>query len=105
MSTEANGSPWGLVGSILKKDGVIGVFLCALCWFIWTDSKADRVDRERADQAYRVVVDSLVSSHRRESIVTTQAIEAIRISTTAVDNTRRALQLVERIHHRNERDN
>ena len=100
-----NQSPWGIVSYIAKKDGVIGLFLIILCYFIWTDSKADREDRIRAESAYKVVVDSLVSSHRREAVVVTQATEAIRNSTAAIDNTRKALMFVERHHHRSVMEN
>lgn len=100
-----NGSPGSVFLAILKRDGVLGLFLCALCWFIWTDNKADRLDRERTAALQKEMFDSLTTSHRREATITIQAVEALRTTSAAVDNTRKALLYVERFHHRAEREN
>lgn len=94
-----------LLVAILKKDGVLGLFLCALCYFIWADKKDDRLERERSAGLQKEMFDSLAVSHRREGLVTIQAIEAIKTTAASVDNTRKALQYVERYHHRSEREN
>jgi hypothetical protein len=104
-SETTNGSPWGIAAFIAKKDGVLGIFLIALCVFIWWDHEGDREDRIAQQAAYKVAFDSLVSAHNRTITVSIQSIEAIKVSTAAVDNTRRALEYVERKHHRNEREN
>lgn len=103
--TNGNGSPWGVVSAILKKDGVIGLFLCALCYFIWADKTDDRLERERTAALQKEMFDSLAVSHRREGLVATQAIEALRVHAASIDNTRKALQYVERFHHRQDREN
>lgn len=105
MTTEANGSPWGIVAFIAKKDGVLGLFLIALCVFIWWDRQGDREDRLAATNAYKVVVDSLFSAHNKTITIAIQSVEALKASTTAIDNTRQTLQWVENRHHRNVRDN
>lgn len=106
-TTNGNGAstPWGVASAILKKDGVIGLFLVALCYFIWADKKEDRIERERTAALQKEMFDSLAVSHRREGLVATQAIEALRIHSASIDNTRRALQYVERFHHRQDREN
>lgn len=108
MSAEPNGTPAtpsGVAMAILKKDGLLGLFLCLLCYFIWADKKDDRLERDRSAALQKEMFDSLAVSHRREALVTTQAIEAIRTQTASIDNTRKALQYVERFHHRSEREN
>lgn len=106
MASEVtNGSPWGIIAFIAKKDGVLGLFLIALCVFIWWDHQENREDRIAAQSAYRVVVDSLMSAHNRTITVSIQSVEAIRAGTAAIDNTRQALQYVERMKHNRERDN
>lgn len=98
-------TPAGVALAILKKDGLLGLFLCLLCYFIWADKADDRVERERTAALQKEMFDTLAASHKREALVTTQAIEAIRTQTASIDNTRKALQYVERFHHRAEREN
>jgi hypothetical protein len=98
-------TPSGVALAILRKDGLLGLFLCLLCYFIWADKNDDRQERERTAAFQKEMFDSLSESHKREGLVTTQAIEAIRTNTASIDNTRKALLYVERFHHRAEREN
>jgi cbb3-type cytochrome oxidase subunit 3 len=98
-------TPAGVALAILKKDGLLGLFLCLLCYFIWADKADDRMERDRAAALQKEMFDSLTASHKRETMVTIQAVEALRTTSAAVDNTRKALQYVERYHHRAEREN
>lgn len=106
-SENGNGAPTpsGVALAILKKDGLLGLFLCLLCYFIWADKSDDRIERERTAALQKEMFDALTASHQRESASTIMATEAAKTATAVADNTRKALQYVERYHHRQERDN
>lgn len=89
-------TPLGFVADIAKKDGVIGVFLLLLCYFIWSDKKDDRADRERWEKLAQNYQQQVMESHAKTVEVATRSAEAVKQATTVIDQTRVVISRVER---------
>lgn len=91
-----NNSPWGVVSSIAKKDGVQGVLLLILCALVYSGQREAREERKAFQLAMDKAQGQVVEAHGKTVEVATQSAAALSAMTMALADNTRVLNQVRR---------